>query len=159
MGAQWLYCLGGPLIILNPSGTTLYNQILANGGVLKLTWSDPLGASANDYDIYVLNAGLTAVVASGTTIQNGTNDPMELINGQAAGNRVVIFKKTGAAARALHLNGFNQGTNGFTFTTQGQTSGHSSAAAAFSVAATPAAADGFGGPAGPYPSQFVTTNL
>ena len=41
-----------------------------------LFWSDPLGASTNDYDLYVLNSG-GVVVASSLNTQNGTQDPYE----------------------------------------------------------------------------------
>src|SRR6185436_18459250 len=43
-----------------------------------LFWSDPLGASSNDYDLFVTNVG-GAVVGSSTNIQSGTQDPYESV--------------------------------------------------------------------------------
>jgi hypothetical protein len=44
---------------------------------ISLYWSDPLGGSSNDYDLFRLNSAGTAVIASSTNIQNGTQDPYE----------------------------------------------------------------------------------
>jgi Subtilase family len=104
-------------------------------GPINLYWSDPLGGSSNDYDLFLLNADGTAVVASSTNIQNGTQDPYEQINLSSPILRAVIVKKTGAADRFLHLN-TNRGT--LSIATAGQTHGHSAAANAYSCAATPA---------------------
>ena len=41
---------------------------------IVLFWSDPLGGSANDYDIFVLDGAGAAVLASSTNIQSGTQD-------------------------------------------------------------------------------------
>ncbi len=137
---------GGPLALLpggtlnNFSGGTTNNQITFNGGNnIILFWSDPLAGSTNDYDLFCLNSTLTTVVTSSTTVQSGTQDPLEFINPQASGNRLVVFKKTGAAIRALHLNTIG---GGMAFNTQGQTGKHASAAAAFCVAATQASGGG-----------------
>ncbi len=139
-------------------GGVTNNQMTSTGTALGLFWSDPLGGSANDYDIFALNSTLTTVVGSSTTVQNGTQDPIELFGTiPAASSRLVIFKATGAAVRALHLNTF-RGRLGIS--TNGQTHSHSSAAAAFAVAATPANSP-FGGPpnpTGPFPGPFVNTN-
>ncbi len=126
--------------IHNFGGGVTNNLLTLDGNAVALFWSDPLGGSSNDYDLFVLNAGLTAVVSSGTTVQSGTQDPIELINpSPAAGNRIVILKKTGAAVRAIHLNSLRGRLN---INTQGQTHGHGSAAAAFSVAAVQASGGG-----------------
>ncbi|HWQ36072.1 MAG TPA: S8 family serine peptidase [Blastocatellia bacterium] len=108
----------------------------AAGRRVALKWSDPLGASNNDYDLYILNSTLTAVLDSSTNTQNGTQDPYETSNiNEAVGHRLVIFRKTGAATRALHLN-TNRGR--LQFGTSGQVFGHNAAGAAnaFSVSAT-----------------------
>ena len=113
------------------SGTS--NALTNNGDSYYLFWSDPQGASANDYDLYILNAGLTTVMAASTGPQTGTQNPIESINSNRfTGERIVITLFSGVT-RALHLNAFGSriATN-----TAGQTHGHSSAAAAFSVAAT-----------------------
>ncbi len=114
---------------------------------VSLYWSDPLGASANDYDLFRLNSTGTTVQASSTNIQSGTQDPYEQVT-QAAGSRLVIVKKAAAAARFLHLN-TNRGQ--LSIRTAGQTHGHSQAADAFSCAATPAV--------GPFPNPFSAANV
>jgi len=48
-------------------------------GEYELKWSDPLGASFNDYDLFILDAGLTTVLASSTRIQSGSQNPEEYI--------------------------------------------------------------------------------
>lgn len=114
---------------------------------VSLYWSDPLGASSNDYDLFRLNSTGTTVQASSTNIQSGTQDPYEQVT-QAAGSRIVIVKKPTAADRYLHLDA-NRGT--FSIKTAGNTHGHSQAADAYCVAATPAV--------GPYPSPFSGSNV
>jgi len=73
--------------------------------VYSLDWSDPLGASGNDYDLFVVNTAGTTVKAASTNVQNGSIDPHEEIGStaftRATGDRLVIFKTTGAAVRAL----------------------------------------------------------
>ncbi len=121
----------------------------------NLFWSDPLGGSSNDYDLYVVNAAGTAIIDSSTNIQSGTQDPYEQVS-QASGDRLVIFQKSGAAGRFLHVN-TNRGT--LSIATTGQTHGHSAAANAYSVAATPAATAISGGSTGPYPNPFSASNV
>ena len=56
--------------------------------LITLQWSDAQGASSNDYDLYLLNSALTAVEASSTDSQTGTQDPFEYIDSgcDATGN-------------------------------------------------------------------------
>ena len=86
---------------------------------LNLFWSDPLGASTNDYDVFVLDSGFTTVLRSSTTRQSGTQDPYESIETLNAGERIVIVKYSGAP-RFLHLE-----TGGLSINTSGATAGHS----------------------------------
>ena len=44
--------------------------------LIILQWADPLGASSNDYDLFLVNED-GAVVASSTDTQDGTQDPIE----------------------------------------------------------------------------------
>ena len=120
--------------------------VTAAGFVYNLNWSDPSGASANDYDLFVVSSSGT-VKASSTNIQSGTQNPYEQISPPAlvAGDRLVVFKTAAAAVRAFALNTLR---GRLTVATTGQTHGHSSAAAAFSVAAAPAVSPG------PYPAAF-----
>jgi hypothetical protein len=123
-----------------------------------LNWSDPLGKSTNDYDLFLVNSAGTVIISS-TNIQNGSQDPFEGFSEAtiAAGDKLVIYKDSTAAVRALHLN-TNRGT--LSVATDGQTSGHPCAIAAFCMAATPAATafGNPGSPTGPYPDAFVATN-
>ena len=128
-------------------GSPVNGDIIAAAGfVYNLNWSDPAGASANDYDLFVVSSTGT-VKASSTNIQSGTQNPYEQISppALAAGDRLVVFKTAAAAMRAFALNTLR---GRLTVATTGQTHGHSSAAAAFSVAAAPAVAPG------PYPAAF-----
>ncbi len=125
---------------------------------ISLYWSDPLGSSSNDYDLFRLNASGTAVAASSTNIQSGSQDPYEQISQSTANPRIVIVKKTAAAPRFLHLN-TNRGR--LSIGTFGQTHGHSAAANAFSCAAAPAQSP-FGAPPnpyGPFPNSFSGSDV
>lgn len=131
--------------------------ITAKGLAYNMNWSDPWGASGNDYDLFLVTSSGT-IKGSSTNIQSGTQDPYEQISapGLANGDRLIVFKTTGAAVRAFHVN-TNRGT--LTVATGGQTKGHSCSLNAFSMAATPAhGAFASGDPVGPYPNAFVSTN-
>ena len=137
------------------SGTDVGNTIVATGSSITMHWSDPVGASTNDYDLFRLNSTLTSVVASSTNLQTGTQDPVELVS-TGTNTRLVVVRRTGAAPRFISLS-TNRGR--LQYATVGQTRGHSAAATGFGVAATPAATT-FGAPTpnGPFPGPFVVTN-
>ncbi|MBA2702363.1 MAG: S8 family serine peptidase [Blastocatellia bacterium] len=122
---------------------------LGSANPITLFWSDPLGGSANDYDLYILNSAGTAVVAASTGTQDGNDDPIEIVGGGAnvTNNRIVVAKFNGAD-RFLHVNTFR---GRLLFATFGQTHGHSAAAEAYSVAATPSV--------GPFPMPFTAANV
>src|SRR6266403_5118627 len=140
-------------------GTNQYDRISANGGnYVMLFWSDPLGASANDYDLFVLNPAGTAVLEASTNVQDGTQDPLEFLSPayNVSNNRLVVFKHTGAQNRYFHLNTFR---GGLALASAGETHGHSHAALAYSVAATPALGAWSNlTPNGPYPNPFTVAN-
>jgi hypothetical protein len=145
--------VGSPLPVgtvgsLHNFGGQNFNIMTVPSAPINLYWSDPLGGSSNDYDLFLLTPDGTSVIASSTNIQNGTQDPYEQINFAGFGFRLVIVKKTGAADRFLHLN-TNRGT--LSIATAGQTHGHAAAAAAFGCAATPAGAA--------FPNPFSSTNV
>ena len=63
-----------------------------------LQWADPLGASANDYDLFLVNEN-GDVIASSTDTQDGTQDPIESISSRIfdySGLSVVVVKASGA---------------------------------------------------------------
>jgi len=153
---------GGPTGAPLPAGSTHnfggqnFDLLTASSFVINLYWSDQLGGSSNDYDLFLLNADGTAVIASSTNMQNGTQDPYEQVSRDQdrgdppfpAGSRIVIVKKTGAADRFLHLN-TNRGR--LSIATAGQTHGHAAAANAYGCAATRATAA--------FPNPFNSSNV
>ncbi len=133
-------------------GNTLQNSSTAP---ITMQWSDPLGGSSNDYDLFRLNAALTAVVASSTNAQTGTQDPFESVTA-GINTRLVVVRRNGAAIRFISLS-TNRGR--LQYGTTGQTRGHGASPNAFGVAATPAAdSGGAPTPPGPSPGAFVGTN-
>ena len=118
-----------------------------------LFWSDPMGASTNDYDLYVLNSSGTTVIASSINTQNGTQDPYESVGTISNGELIVIVKFSGAG-RFLHL---STGRGLLSVSTQGSTRGHDCATNAFGVAAVNAYVPypGSPNPYGSYPNPFT----
>lgn len=112
-----------------------FNQITKPSSKYTLFWSDPLGGSSNDYDLYIVNSAGT-ILALSEDLQDGTQDPYELIdtNTDYMGDYLVINKYAGDA-RFLHL-ASNRGR--INYNTTGEIHGHSTVDAAFSVAATSA---------------------
>lgn len=111
-----------------------YDTLTAGSTVISLKWSDALGAAADDYDLYILNAAGTAVVDVSADTQDGTQDPLEIVgNGTtyAVGDRIVVVQYAGAA-RALRVD-TNRGR--LSIATDGSTFGHNAAANTFSSAA------------------------
>lgn len=108
------------------------------GNVIVLQWSDPFGASANDYDLYLIDPGITSIVAASTLTQNGNDDPVEIIGvtggglpANLAGYWVLVTKFSGAD-RMIHVNMFG-GLLGVA--TDGNAYGHATARGAIGVAA------------------------
>jgi subtilisin family serine protease len=112
---------------------------------ITLKWSDPLGASNNDYDIFILNSTGTAVKGFSADFQDGTQDPYELVfqgsgcgtsapSGYcpAAGDRIVVVLYDGAP-RALRLDTLG---GRLSLATAGSTFGHNAGASTVSTAAT-----------------------
>jgi hypothetical protein len=134
---------GGPNPLLTGGtvhsfGANAYDVLTARGFEVTLQWSDPLGASNNDYDLFILDPTGATVVGSGNSAQTGTQDPFEFIDcfdfpAQCPVNgRVVIFKHTGAAVRALRIDTMR---GRLSVKTNGSTYGHNAAATAYTVAA------------------------
>ncbi len=128
------------------------DSVINVGQEYVLNWSDPLGASANDYDLFVVD-GDGNIIAASTNTQDGTQDPIEDIipSGFAPGYQVVVFKDASAQARAFRIIlGLDGSGQGFKYGTTGQTFGHSGAVNAYCVAATPALAA--------YPGVFTSAS-
>ncbi|MEJ7655133.1 MAG: S8 family serine peptidase, partial [Chloroflexia bacterium] len=113
-----------------------FNRItLGGGGPVNLFWAEPLGGATSDYDLFILNAAGTAIVSSSTNVQNGTQDPAEQTP------PALMLPTTGSwserasgSDRFLHV---NTNRSRLQFPTSGSIRGHSIAAEAYSVAATP----------------------
>ena len=98
-----------------------------------LQWADPLGASANDYDLFLVDED-GDVIASSTDTQDGTQDPIEVIDSRGLYHtdaRLVIVKASGSD-RYLRLSA-NYGR--LEIATAGSTFGHRAAENAVTVAA------------------------
>jgi len=114
-------------------GSQDYDTVSSGTGALRLDffWSDPLGASTNDYDVFVLNSSGSTVVASSTNPQTGTQNPYEDLNTVTAGELIVIVLHSGTG-RFLHL---ETGRGRLSLSTPGNIRGHNSATNAFAVGA------------------------
>ncbi|WP_419804638.1 S8 family peptidase [Terriglobus sp.] len=129
---------GGPVTLHN-FGTAASPQpydvltSTASSGV-GLHWSDPTGASANDYDLFVTNSTGTTILGVGGGTQSGTQNPFEFAyksGGFPAGSRVYVVLYSGVP-RALHVD-TERAT--MTINTAGATFGHNAALNTFSTAA------------------------
>jgi hypothetical protein len=119
-------------------GPQNFDRLTASTYFISLKWSDPLGGSSNDYDLYVLNAAGTAILAFSASVQDGSQDPFEfayLQNGNVSfpvNSRIVVVQYSGAT-RALHID-TNRGQ--LSINTAGSTYGHNAGASTVSTAAT-----------------------
>ena len=135
------YAAGSALVV---DGETLGVRHDFSGGVeanevsgfrvraIVLQWADPLGASANDYDLFLVNED-GDVVASSTDTQDGTQDPIESILSpfvDFSGLSLVVVKASGSD-RYLRVQAFG---GQLATATAGTLYGHSAAENAVSVA-------------------------
>jgi hypothetical protein len=127
---------------LHQFGSNTYLTISGVGSsrIYSVKWSDPLGASCNDYDLFITNAAGTVVKTFSAAAQSCTQDPYEILQGTSnsassnflvAGDRIVMVLYSGDV-RALHV-GSHRGT--VLGGTSGATFGHNAAANAVSTAA------------------------
>ena len=138
------YAAGSALVV---NGETLGTRHVFGGGAeqnpvglyfgtVVLQWADPLGASSNDYDLFLVNAD-GDVVASSTDTQDGTQDPIEAISTgifSYRDARLVVVKASGAD-RYLRLQAFDLTLD---IATAGNTLGHFAAENGIGVAAVDA---------------------
>ena len=131
------YTAGSPLVV---DGETLGVRHDFGGGVeanevsspgfggvsaIVLQWADPLGASTNDYDLFLINED-GDVIASSTDTQDGTQDPIESILSPVfdfSGLGVVVVKTSGSD-RYLRVHAFD---GRLEIRTAGNLYGHSAA--------------------------------
>ena len=93
-----------------------FDRLIGSPGFISLQWSDPLGRSTNDYDLFILNSTGTALKAFSVAAQTGTQNPSEAIaigtncgTAQAAGycpalNDQIVVVLYAGERRALRLN-------------------------------------------------------
>lgn len=112
----------------------IFNQAFTQTSSEKtcLFWSDRLGGSTNDYDLFIVDTS-GVIVEFGNNVQNGTQDPIESAT-IFSGEHVLVVKFSGAN-RYLHV---NVGRGKFSYASSGRTKGHAAAVNAFSVAAVKA---------------------
>jgi hypothetical protein len=105
----------------------------SDGDRVDLFWSDPLGKSSNDYNLYVVD-GEGHVLRSSTTSHTGTQDPYQSVGSLNQGESILITKSTAAALRFIHL---DVGRAQLNVSTEGSIRGHNASGAthAFTVAA------------------------
>jgi hypothetical protein len=122
-----------------------YDVLTATTTFISLKWSDPLGASTNDYDLFVLDGTGTVLKGFSAATQDGTQDPFEFVEQgtncgtasasgycPAAGDRIVVVLFNGVA-RALRID-TNRGL--LSLNTAGSTFGHNAGIDTVTVAAT-----------------------
>lgn len=128
------------------SDKVISNRIEFSGGPVILHWSDPgtlaLPQSANDYDIFILDANLRNVLVAATDVQDGDDLPFEFLGFLIpTGLQVVVARNPGALTRAVRVVNFG---GELAIATEGGNYGHSAAHDALAVAAVDAA-DAVGG--------------
>jgi hypothetical protein len=122
------------IVTLHAFSGNPFTTLTAASTFISLKWSDALGASGNDYDLFVMNSSGTTILASGTNNQTGTQDPVETVSGSfPVGARIYIAKFSGVA-RALRID-TNRGRIALADGTDGSTFGHNAAASGFTAAA------------------------
>jgi uncharacterized repeat protein (TIGR03803 family) len=134
-------------------------QVSSEGMPTVLFWSDPWGASTNDYDLFVLDSTGSNIVNSSVNwqigAQYGAQFPIEAVPAPTNGERLVVVLASGTS-RFLHI---DTERGQLAIGTQGSTRGHDCATNAFDVAATPAATPQYSGyPSGPSPNPFNSTD-
>jgi hypothetical protein len=122
---------------LHSFGSATYDTVSngRNTNSVSLWWADPLGGSANDYDLFLLDPTGTTIVASSTGTQNGTQNPYESVGGVTNGCRIVIVKHSAAAALFLRIHLNSDGAGQFNLGTSGSIYGHMAVTSAITVAA------------------------
>ena len=94
----------------NTSRTRLYVDLPPGDSVTAiLQWSEPVGSAASNYDLSLYStADLSVPLAASSRVQDGDDDPIEVLTWVNAGNAAVqaeidVSKPTSALGRALEL--------------------------------------------------------
>jgi hypothetical protein len=122
-----------------------FDVLTSTSQFISLKWSDPLGTSSNDYDLFILDSTGTTVKGFSAGRQTGTQDPYEFVSQgtncgtasargycPAVGDRIVVVLFAGAQ-RALRIDS-NRGQ--LSIRTAGSTFGHNAGLNTMSTAAT-----------------------
>jgi hypothetical protein len=137
---------GVELGTLHSFGANPYNTITAASGFgwYVLSWSDPMAASSNDYDLFILNSTGTTVQFQSTNRQTGTINPQEWVSTPTnlANSRIVVVNYQGTAApRALRI---DTERGRLAVATNGNTFGHNGGVNTITTAAVNVATAGGG---------------
>jgi subtilisin-like proprotein convertase family protein len=148
-------------------GVQLTNRLPADAFFTPtvLQWNDPAGHSANDYDLYEIDAA-GHVIQISNDVQDGDDEPIESFRTAfSPGGRLVVVKFSGAdryIQLSLFGGRFETGDGLTAFNTAGMIRGHGAVPAAYSTAAVPAhqafpiaIAPGVPNPAGPFPGTYT----
>ncbi|HEX3798839.1 MAG TPA: proprotein convertase P-domain-containing protein [Verrucomicrobiae bacterium] len=122
---------GGEVLSFGTNNFDVVTQESSEDAPTALFWSDPLGASTNDYDLFVLDSTGATIVSSSVTVQNGTQDPFEIVAAPLQNQQIVVVLASGTN-RFLHI---DTDRAVLSVGTQGSTRGHNAATNAFTVAA------------------------
>jgi PKD repeat protein len=94
----------------DPSRNRLYVDLPPGDSVTAvLQWSEPFGSAASNYDLVLYDtADLSAPLATSSRVQNGNDDPIEVLTWVNAGSSAVraevdVLKPSSAPARTLEL--------------------------------------------------------
>lgn len=104
--------------------------------LITLQWSDPIGGSRNDYDLFLFDP-TGFLIDSSEDFQGGNEDPLEVIDSSSRLDRdnLLLVALIGVGSnRFLHLN-VHGGRLNPRLSTNGQIFGHAAAAGGFGVAA------------------------
>ena len=128
---------------LTGGGAASSDQLTATApSAISLKWSDPLGGSGNDYDVFIFDDTLTTLFDLSADAQTGTQDPLEIMGFGLPTERIVVVQFSGAG-RALRLD-TNRGR--LSIATGGAVVGHNGGESTISVAATDGRTPGAGNP-------------
>jgi hypothetical protein len=88
-----------------PGDETFNMDLLANSTMqVMLQWNNQFGKAKDNYDLYLFGANTKDTLSISTNIQNGSDDPYEMVtytnpNNSTIGVRVVVRKQAGEARR------------------------------------------------------------